>query len=157
MGPPHEGSIRRPIAPWANALTTELHLAPQIPKDIKTRLILQHLSQIHASVSCNFHKQLVADHKIRLVCKFHAWRLAISNVDAWMFFTTYFKSLLFVVVLEPPERMPPANSYSRPLPPEPINPQSAAGSIFNSLRGSAGSLVKNIKDASNKVMETVSA
>ena len=28
MGPPHEGSIRRPIAPWANALTTELRLAP---------------------------------------------------------------------------------------------------------------------------------
>ena len=28
MGPPHEWSIRRPIAPWANALTTELHLAP---------------------------------------------------------------------------------------------------------------------------------
>ena len=28
MGPPHEGSIRRPIAPWAYALTTELHLAP---------------------------------------------------------------------------------------------------------------------------------
>ena len=28
MGPPHEGSIRRPIAPWANALTAELHLAP---------------------------------------------------------------------------------------------------------------------------------
>ena len=27
MGPPHEGSIRRPIAPWANALTMELHLA----------------------------------------------------------------------------------------------------------------------------------
>ena len=30
MGPPHEVSIRRPIAPWANALTTELHLAPQL-------------------------------------------------------------------------------------------------------------------------------
>ena len=30
MGPPHEGSIRRPIAPWANALTTELHLAPPL-------------------------------------------------------------------------------------------------------------------------------
>ena len=29
MGPPHEGSIRRPIAPWANALTTELHLTPE--------------------------------------------------------------------------------------------------------------------------------
>ena len=28
MGQSHEGSIRRPIAPWANALTTELHLAP---------------------------------------------------------------------------------------------------------------------------------
>ena len=28
MGPPHEGSIRRSIAPWANALTTKLHLAP---------------------------------------------------------------------------------------------------------------------------------
>ena len=28
MGSPHKGSIRRPIAPWANALTTELHLAP---------------------------------------------------------------------------------------------------------------------------------
>ena len=31
MGPPHEGSIRRPIAPWANALTTELHLALLLP------------------------------------------------------------------------------------------------------------------------------
>ena len=30
MGPPHEGSIRRPIAPWANALTTELRPAPPI-------------------------------------------------------------------------------------------------------------------------------
>ena len=29
MGPPNEGSIRRPIAPWANALATELHLAPR--------------------------------------------------------------------------------------------------------------------------------
>ena len=26
-GPPHEGSIRRPIVPWAKDLTTELHLA----------------------------------------------------------------------------------------------------------------------------------
>ena len=30
MGPPHEGSIWQPIAPWANALTTELHLAPEL-------------------------------------------------------------------------------------------------------------------------------
>ena len=28
VGSPHEGSIWRPIAPWANALTMELHLAP---------------------------------------------------------------------------------------------------------------------------------
>ena len=28
MGSPHEGLIRWPIAPWANALTTELHLTP---------------------------------------------------------------------------------------------------------------------------------
>ena len=28
MGSPHEGSIRWPIASWANTLTTELHLAP---------------------------------------------------------------------------------------------------------------------------------
>ena len=28
MGSPHEGSIQWPIAPWANTLTTELHLAP---------------------------------------------------------------------------------------------------------------------------------
>ena len=34
MGSPHEGSIRRPIAPRANALTTELHLAPNIPSEL---------------------------------------------------------------------------------------------------------------------------
>ena len=34
MGSPHEGSIRRPIAPWANALTMELHLAPWTHKSI---------------------------------------------------------------------------------------------------------------------------
>ena len=28
VGSPHEGSIRRPITPWTNALTTKLHLAP---------------------------------------------------------------------------------------------------------------------------------
>ena len=35
MGPPHEGSIRRPIAPWANALTTELDLAPQVNRTMR--------------------------------------------------------------------------------------------------------------------------
>ena len=42
MGPSHEGSIRRPIAPWANALTTELHLALWIlasqPVNVTTRI-----------------------------------------------------------------------------------------------------------------------
>ena len=32
MGQPFEGSIRRPIAPRANALTTELHFAPLKPE-----------------------------------------------------------------------------------------------------------------------------
>ena len=36
MGPPHEGSIRWPIAPWANTLTMELHLAPKLK--IRVRL-----------------------------------------------------------------------------------------------------------------------
>ena len=36
IGSPHEGSIRRPIAPWANALTTELHLAPMRRKNHNT-------------------------------------------------------------------------------------------------------------------------
>ena len=37
MDPPHDGSIRRPIAPWANALTTELHLTPALEILIKTK------------------------------------------------------------------------------------------------------------------------
>ena len=35
----HERSIRRPIAPWANALTTELHLAPSNWKTLFCLLI----------------------------------------------------------------------------------------------------------------------
>ena len=33
MGSPHEGSIRWPIAPWANILTMELHLVPGMRKE----------------------------------------------------------------------------------------------------------------------------
>ena len=43
MGPPHEGSIRRPITPWANALTTELHSSKwfnRSTKDWLKRLLL---------------------------------------------------------------------------------------------------------------------
>ena len=34
MGPPHEGSIRRPIATRGNDLTTELHLAPVLVRGV---------------------------------------------------------------------------------------------------------------------------
>ena len=37
MGSAHEGSIQWPIAPWANALTTELHLAPLCARILKPR------------------------------------------------------------------------------------------------------------------------
>ena len=40
----HEGSIRRPIAPWANALTTELHLAPLVPRSAYPIMILNIVS-----------------------------------------------------------------------------------------------------------------
>ena len=40
MAPLHEGSIRRPIAPWANALTTELHLAPTIFEGLNSLKLL---------------------------------------------------------------------------------------------------------------------
>ena len=44
MGPPHEGSIRRPIAPWANALTTELHLAPTGARQREMFYLMTHLT-----------------------------------------------------------------------------------------------------------------
>ena len=37
IGTPHEGSIRRPIAPRSNALTTELHLAPSCQETVPER------------------------------------------------------------------------------------------------------------------------
>ena len=46
MGPPHEGSIRRPIAPWANALTTELHLVPVFKKPAIIQSVCIHFKQI---------------------------------------------------------------------------------------------------------------
>ena len=58
MGPPHEGSIRRPIAPWANTLTTELHLAPIVHGYIiyiLQYLILEIITEIRGW-SCSFLK-----------------------------------------------------------------------------------------------------
>ena len=53
MGPPHEGSIRRPIAPWANALATELHLAPRYRE--KTGL---HCTTHHSLFTKSLHNML---------------------------------------------------------------------------------------------------
>ena len=56
MGPPHEGSIRRPIEPWANTLTTELHLAPHSlhydPSTTRWTYISSHCGR-YVSASCN--------------------------------------------------------------------------------------------------------
>ena len=47
MGPPHEESIRRPIAPWANALTTELHLAPPLDENWDRDWEYVHIFRFH--------------------------------------------------------------------------------------------------------------
>ena len=57
MGPPHEGSIRRPIAPWANALTTELHLAPWNEKLLNRSTPWRIDPTIHRTMSkCPYHR-----------------------------------------------------------------------------------------------------
>ena len=43
---PHEGSIRGPIAPWANALTTELHLAPSDALDSAQSLVVWYIKVV---------------------------------------------------------------------------------------------------------------
>ena len=39
MGPPHEGSIRRPIAPWANALPLSYVLLPEVTNNTNTSMV----------------------------------------------------------------------------------------------------------------------
>ena len=53
-GPLHEGSIRWPIAPWVNALTTELHLT-----SVKERMTEMFLSNDEFSTWC---RTLVKEH-----------------------------------------------------------------------------------------------
>ena len=53
----NEGSIRRPIAPWANALTMELHLAPYT---IETKIL-------NLKISCTTMQKIK-----RLTCTFRA-------------------------------------------------------------------------------------
>jgi cyclin G-associated kinase len=42
----------------------------------------------------------------------------------------------------------------RPLPPQPQQPPNAGG-LFSSIKGGAGSFLKNLKDTSSKVINTV--
>ena len=54
----------------------------------------------------------------------------------------------------------PARDPARQQPPPPQQQggyESTAGSLFSSIKMGAGNLMKNVKDASSKVMETVSA
>ncbi|XP_013177988.1 PREDICTED: cyclin-G-associated kinase isoform X2 [Papilio xuthus] len=50
----------------------------------------------------------------------------------------------------PPARPAPVPQYHAPLPPTP-----ASGGLFSSIKGGAGSFLKNLKDTSSKVMQTV--
>ena len=47
----HEGSIRRPIAPWVNALTKELHLTPDWQTTILHSLVV--ITNTHIELSLN--------------------------------------------------------------------------------------------------------
>lgn len=51
----------------------------------------------------------------------------------------------------PPTRPPAAPHYQPPLPQQPVN----SGGLFSSIKGGAGSFLKNLKDTSSKVMQTV--
>ncbi|CAH1644154.1 unnamed protein product [Spodoptera littoralis] len=51
----------------------------------------------------------------------------------------------------PPARPPAAPHYQPPLPATPAN----SGGLFSSIKGGAGSFLKNLKDTSSKVMQTV--
>lgn len=51
----------------------------------------------------------------------------------------------------PPARPPAAPHYVPP----PQQPTPASGGLFSSIKGGAGSFLKNLKDTSSKVMQTV--
>ena len=67
----HEGSIRRPIAPWANALTTELHLAPLYQMRHTPSFVLN---------------QII---KCKIVEKLFVWNIVLLNI-AKRFLSSYF-------------------------------------------------------------------
>lgn len=65
----------------------------------------------------------------------------------------------------PPQRPPPTNHRAAPpprpaqqpvqRPPEMTKPQSGSSGLFSSFKGGAGSFLKNLKDTSSKVMQTM--
>ena len=55
----HEGSIRWPIAPWANALTTELHLAPTSTRE-GSRDVIIFTWQNHTAIKKHISEMSVA-------------------------------------------------------------------------------------------------
>ena len=60
MGPPHEGSIRRPIAPWASALTTELHLAPvNYQYHVKLKLVTEPKNRTLRNLYCRCKENII--------------------------------------------------------------------------------------------------
>ena len=85
MGPPHEGLIRQCIAPWANTLTTELHLAPTI-EGIKGpgRSLHPHLSiyiSMSLSLSLSLTTNLLAQTHIPAdTCTMYPWQVCAVGV-----------------------------------------------------------------------------
>ena len=86
----HEGSIRRPIAPWANALITELHLAPPWRIDPTTHRTMSERSY-HGATS----RSVVSDHNISLLHNFLLYRNRWSGTK----FTTCSSLVVFVLLL----------------------------------------------------------
>ena len=75
MGPPHDGSIQRPITPWSNTLTMDLHLAPfhtQIQKHTHTHILLWNC---HNRI--NIHS--IASYFVFLLCLQSKWPTSMDN------------------------------------------------------------------------------
>ena len=83
MGALHEGSIRRPIAPWANALTTDLCLAAFFrTKTSNKDIIKRKLSLSHTFIQTNN----------------FSWHFAFNNLNNFFTFkSTSFSFFLFLI------------------------------------------------------------
>ena len=58
MGPSHEGSIRRPIAPWVNTLTTELHLALPYTRHVGIKKCASRFTTVYIKAVSVHHNQI---------------------------------------------------------------------------------------------------